>query len=443
MHQQTRNADNHEATPPLFSAKSRRALLLIGVALLLAWALLVAYLYQSSRAAALKDAETEIQNALLVHRALHTYIETIQKPEIYRLKDEGKLYPEYFSPKLLSFTYVARHVQDFLRDERQKAGLPPLNFKLAARNARNPINQTTPFEADLLQRMNEGNISRYYAVIERDGGRYLYLAMRVRPNSRSCMRCHGDPSDAPTELVAQYGDQRGFHEKLGEHRALLTIWVPVGSALASATRTTLIYGALSLLLLTLVFLVVAHFTRRFDAQQRQILAQNRQLAILSDTDALTGLGNRHKFERNAKHEVKMAHRYGTALSLILLDIDFFKRINDRHGHPFGDRILQAFANFIRDNIRETDEVFRWGGEEFAILLPHTDQQGAVELAHLLGRRLRTHTFTEGIRLTASLGVAQLQTNEDAARLLGRADRALYRAKQGGRDRVDTDPPSTS
>ncbi|MGD2067673.1 MAG: diguanylate cyclase [Gemmatimonadota bacterium] len=167
---------------------------------------------------------------------------------------------------------------------------------------------------------------------------------------------------------------------------------------------------------------------------------NAELERLANTDVLTGLANRRQFMMSLRREVGRSHRYGRAVSLILLDLDRFKAVNDTYGHPAGDSVLRAVGLVLRDISREMDVPARLGGEEFAVLLPETDAEGARAVAERLRGKLAAleHTGPDGsrFRVTASLGVAELAAaGGTAPRLHHAADRALYEAKAGGRDRV--------
>ena len=267
------------------SHRNPRLPLILLAAFLVAFAALVALFHQQTRAYALQEAEKQIENALLTHRAMHSYIEDIQKPEIYRLKKEGKLYPEYFSAKLLSFTYIARGVKNFLNREREAAGLPPIYFKLAANNPRNPINTADPLERRLLARMNHEGLEEYKEVIELRGVPYLYLAQPIAPNRGSCMRCHGDPGNAPRELLDTYGDEAGFHEKLGDIRAMISIRVPLDAQLRDARRILLALSLTTFVVMGAIYLLIVWFLRRIERQQRALeeahRAKSRFLATMS------------------------------------------------------------------------------------------------------------------------------------------------------------------
>jgi diguanylate cyclase (GGDEF)-like protein len=199
---------------------------------------------------------------------------------------------------------------------------------------------------------------------------------------------------------------------------------------------------------------LVHREREARELSERLDALNAELARLSETDALTGLANRRRFDRALHEEFARAARHGAPLALLLLDVDHFKRFNDRHGHPAGDVVLQRVAAALRGTARRPgDLVARWGGEEFAVLLPHT---GADEAAAHAGRCLAAvdaqalpHgdspvsgcvTLTAGV---ATLDGAVAAGPADPAALVAAADAALYRAKQAGRHgvaRADTLPP---
>lgn len=153
-------------------------------------------------------------------------------------------------------------------------------------------------------------------------------------------------------------------------------------------------------------------------------------------DKLTGLGNRAAYENSLQREIELAERQQTALSMLIVDIDNFKAINDRYGHQGGDRALKTLANTISQTLRRSDLAFRFGGEEFVLLLSNTD----IGAAGMVAERLRVavaetlcHDGKHGFNFTISLGLAQLQADEQSYHLFERADMALYRAKQTGRN----------
>ena len=178
------------------------------------------------------------------------------------------------------------------------------------------------------------------------------------------------------------------------------------------------------------------------ASQAAIALENARLHEIVQrqaiTDELTGLVNRRRFLAALEAEIVRATRLGGALSVVLADLDDFKRVNDRFGHPAGDVVLLAFAELIRAHVREVDVAGRLGGEEFSILLPETDLLGAAAGAERLRYALAERPLElEGrtLEVTASFGVAQLAPGQSADELLQAADTALYRAKEQGKNRV--------
>ncbi len=171
----------------------------------------------------------------------------------------------------------------------------------------------------------------------------------------------------------------------------------------------------------------------------ELQRMTEELRYLSETDSLTGVANRRSFLKALEKEFSRVRRHGYALSLLQLDLDRFKQINDRHGHATGDAVLREFARVVLAEIRETDHFARMGGEEFAILLPECNLDSARQVAERLCRTVAAHAIDvpQGLlRITVSIGVATV-TDSDASPddLLNRADRFLYAAKSDGRNRV--------
>lgn len=161
----------------------------------------------------------------------------------------------------------------------------------------------------------------------------------------------------------------------------------------------------------------------------------QQLELLVITDPLTGASNRRRFDGALHAEIARSRRYGMPLSLVMFDIDYFKRVNDSLGHPVGDRVLVQLAELVSGNIRETDLFARLGGEEFAVLAPNCDAACAQQFAEKLRRAVEGHAFPDIERLTCSFGVAEFRATDGQDALVKRADEALYRAKGEGRNRV--------
>jgi diguanylate cyclase (GGDEF)-like protein/PAS domain S-box-containing protein len=162
----------------------------------------------------------------------------------------------------------------------------------------------------------------------------------------------------------------------------------------------------------------------------------KRLRELSVTDVLTGLYNRLKFNEEIEREINRSKRYKLPLALIMFDIDHFKNINDTYGHQIGDNVLKEVSNLVREIIRTSDILARWGGEEFMILCPHTKNQDMKILAERLRKKIEEYPFSHGDKVTISVGASIYSHSEDNAdELLKRVDKALYEAKKNGRNIV--------
>jgi len=174
---------------------------------------------------------------------------------------------------------------------------------------------------------------------------------------------------------------------------------------------------------------------------RQDITARKELEIVSVTDRLTTLYNRQKLDSVLEEQSVRFRRYDENYTLIIFDIDHFKHVNDTFGHVDGDRVLQGVAAIVRDQVRQTDIVGRWGGEEFLIVCPHTDLQGGITRAEVLRRSIGEHDFGIPRQVTASFGVVEVgllpgaRSGDVTLEALRAADQALYSAKQNGRDRV--------
>lgn len=172
----------------------------------------------------------------------------------------------------------------------------------------------------------------------------------------------------------------------------------------------------------------------------QMAAKARELARAAAVDSLTGLFNRRYFETRIDEEIQRARRYGLDLALLVIDADDFKQLNDRFGHPVGDRVLRAMSDTLRRSVRAFDVCTRFGGEEFAILMPGSNAASAVQSADRIRQRVANYRFDPlvvpaEVHPTISVGVAVLNGDQGAQDLIARADRALYAAKAEGKNCV--------
>lgn len=170
---------------------------------------------------------------------------------------------------------------------------------------------------------------------------------------------------------------------------------------------------------------------------RRLNALNQQLSLMSQTDALTQLTNRHGLNLTLAKDLERAKRYQHPLSVVMMDIDHFKRVNDQYGHLTGDNVLVTCAQLLKNNLRKSDIICRWGGEEFLVICFDTNQAQASLMAELLLTKIRQHDFPEVGRVTLSAGVTQATSTDTPETLTKRVDTLLYQAKNNGRDQVCT------
>jgi polar amino acid transport system substrate-binding protein len=186
--------------------------------------------------------------------------------------------------------------------------------------------------------------------------------------------------------------------------------------------------------LCVIFIVVAFILYR----QHELKKYNKKLEILSTTDSLTGVYNRMKLNEIFHYEKMHFDRYKNPFSIILIDIDDFKVINDKFGHSVGDTFLKEFVQLLSKNMRLSDTFGRWGGEEFLLISPRSDLESAQKLAQKLKDKIENHVFANvGLR-TASFGVSQIKEGESIEALFDRTDKALYISKQLGKNKVTID-----
>jgi diguanylate cyclase (GGDEF)-like protein len=269
---------------------------------------------------------------------------------------------------------------------------------------------------------------------------------------------------APQSLSEQFGEPK--RPAIVTHPIVGSEWTSIDGRPGYAMRKAIGRTGLSLVLtmpmnavfagrllgiiitLQLAIAVLVYFMGRERSVRDRILRvrrgklQNRAryLAHKAATDALTGVANRMRFNERLAEEMARSRRTAAPFSLLLFDVDRFKTINDSWGHPCGDQVLVQLARTVAANVRQTDLLARWGGEEFAILLIHTNLLDAAEVAEKLRRLIERTPFDQAGTVTSSFGVAEFLAQDSAESMFSRADHALYRAKLNGRNRVEFDPP---
>lgn len=409
--------------------KNKNLIVFFSLLLIAGYVIMGIALYEYTHKYAEDQNKKKLDQLLLNQQALHNYIEDELKPVIYKLKEENKLYKEFFDPKVLSFTYIARGIHQHFNTLRDEHNITRIDYKLAADNPRNPINYASADELKLLRYFRDNpSVKEYSSIIHENNHNYIYYAMPIEPSKASCMKCHSTPDKAPVELLKQYGDTAGFRESVGNIRAIISLKMPFDDELKEANKIFyLTMGILTLFLLSL-FSVVFYFMRRLDHKQQIIEEKNKILSVLAELDGLTNIYNRRSFDTDLANRIAIP-----SLTLVIFDIDHFKEINDTYGHQAGDDILKNLTLLIRANLREEDQLYRIGGEEFAIL---TYKQNIVDTEQLVSRlllKVSEYDFNISKPVHISAGIAMQSGNDTPLTLFKRSDDALYQAKEEGRN----------
>jgi diguanylate cyclase (GGDEF)-like protein len=300
----------------------------------------------------------------------------------------------------------------------------------ATDNPRNILNKANPEELKILNQFRQDpSLKEYTQTIDENGHSYIYYAMPIEPNKASCMKCHSTPEKAPIELLQQYGKAVGFGETEGAVRAMISLKMPFDDELSEANHIFLLIMAILTLFLVILFGVIIYFVRRLDKKQQIIEEKNKTLSILAECDGLTGVYNRRSFDSDLTHQIS-----DPSLAILMFDIDYFKKINDTYGHQAGDAVLKKLSALVRANLRESDQLYRIGGEEFVIL---TRERNLEDIEHVISRLLlKVAEYDFGIdqAVHISAGIALRNDSDTPATLFKRADEALYEAKESGRNR---------
>lgn len=213
------------------------------------------------------------------------------------------------------------------------------------------------------------------------------------------------------------------------------LFMQPGESYALMGAMSLIYLIFLLSAARRIYLAYAESLRlRFENED--MTERQDVLTTAAITDSLTGAYNRNMLNVALPREIERARRYGTPLAIIMLDIDHFKRVNDKHGHQMGDRTLVWVTERIATQLRDSDVLFRWGGEEFMVLAPGIDLAGAGQVAERMRREIERSPFESVGAITCSFGCSEFRPDDTRDGFIQRADSALYRAKTNGRNRVE-------
>ncbi|MHB9003755.1 MAG: sensor domain-containing diguanylate cyclase [Coriobacteriia bacterium] len=296
---------------------------------------------------------------------------------------------------------------------RERTGV---TFHLTSLDYLNPDNAPDAWERESLRAFERGEVERF-DVATIDGVRHYRYSAPLTVDD-SCLSCHGS---------------QGYTR--GDVRGAVTVSIPMANTDATLRRTAAFLGAMTMLTILISIIVLRMLLSRME---RKIETTNQELKQMALTDALTGVLNRGAVLARLNQEYGRAIRTGMLISVLMLDLDHFKRVNDTMGHAVGDCALQTFTDRVHNSIRGYDALGRIGGEEFLVIAPGTGSETAYELAERVRIAIADEPFTcsNEFAVTVSVGVATLHPDDKGAdSLLARADDALYAAKDAGRNRV--------
>ena len=300
-----------------------------------------------------------------------------------------------------------------------------IQFRITSLKPLNPNNAPDDWERQALETFERG-ATEHFAVVRESGGPVLRYMGRLA-TEQACLTCHA---------------KQGY--QLGDVRGGIRVSLPLApfEAAAADSRRQIywMHGAFWLITLALLWtggILLLRNVVQLEGLNRYMKDLNKQLEGAALTDSLTGIPNRLYFDQQLETNMLSNQRYGVAFSVIMLDLDHFKRVNDGYGHAVGDSVLREFSQVVKQQIRLTDQFARWGGEEFIIAAPHTQVDHALSLAERIRTAVAAYAFTTAGSRTVSIGVIEYRAGETAMTLLERVDSALYRAKTNGHNRVET------
>lgn len=309
---------------------------------------------------------------------------------------------------------------------------PGFKYQEVAINPTNPSNKAAGWALEVVNKLRHGEDKEVFVKTGQGATAALHYARPITV-AASCLACHGQASAAPRTMVAKYGSTNGFGWQVGDVIGAQIVSVPASAALAEVRSTFGYYlagaaGVVLSLFVALNWMLSSVLVKPIQSSQETLRRQ-------AEEDPLTGVANRRSFNERLRLEAELAMHHRGPLSALMIDLDHFKKINDTHGHGVGDAVLKEVCQRINHKIRRHDLLGRLGGEEFAVILPQTDEAGALSLASSLLKAISDEAFDQVGTVTASIGLAQWEEGEDLDAFLGRVDAGLYAAKRSGRNRA--------
>jgi two-component system cell cycle response regulator len=308
------------------------------------------------------------------------------------------------------------------------------DYKEAVLNPTNLRDLATDWEVPIINQFRNGSAAKELTGFHGDGmARTMYVARPIEIKKLACLACHSTPDVAPASMIKIYGPKNGFGWKMHEVVGMQLVQVPVFYPLEKA-RETFTSFMLSLLVIFAAMFVAMNFALSGFVIE-PMSRMNRKLEDLATKDFLTDLVNRRRFFEQLEAAMSEARIKNLGLSVFMLDLDFFKRINDTFGHDSGDMVLKNAALRVRELLRGSDSAARFGGEEFVIMLRETRIDAAYAMAEAVRAKIADVPFGDVGSVSASFGVAEWDHKEDGHSMISRADKALYVAKETGRNKV--------
>lgn len=380
------------------------------------------YYHHALESDAISDVRQNSQVLMETALAIRSYTTDEIKPHL------DPLNVKRFLPQTVP-AFAATETLRRLRDR-----FPAYEYKEAVLNPTNPRDRASDWERTLIEKFRADATQTELTGLQGEGvQRSVYVARPIIIKQAQCLACHSVPAAAPASMLQIYGEKNGFGWQMNETIGMQVVKLPMLYPLEKARRTFYSFMWSLLCIFGLMFLALNLVMSGLVIEP--MARVNKQLEELATKDFLTDLVNRRRFFEHLESAMADARIHNTGLSVVMFDLDFFKRINDTFGHDSGDVVLKNTALRVRELLRGSDCAARFGGEEFIILLRETRIDAALAIAEAVRSKIATVPYDLVGAVSASFGVAEWNTKEDARALINRADRALYVAKQTGRNRV--------
>ncbi|MEA1914786.1 MAG: DUF3365 domain-containing protein [Campylobacterota bacterium] len=277
----------------------------------------------------IEDAKQEVTSILRTTNALRHYIENIQKPVIYNLQKDKELHEDFFDPKILSASYIARNIHQRYSDIQVLQNKIPYKYKLAATNPRNPKNKADAFETKILNQFRNQEIKEFSTILTENNQDYFFTAIPIDKNKYSCMRCHSKPEVAPKEMIKLYGKTAGFNEKVGDIRAIISLKIPVSGIMSTHIKDFYLSSFIVFIIFCIFYIflyIIYKKDMKLQDEREQLLIHQNKLASMGEM-----IGN-------------IAHQWRqplTQLSSILINIELYYDRDKLTKDKFKSKISEA------------------------------------------------------------------------------------------------------